>query len=139
MHVSDIVGGFTVETVEGKSDADALRVFSKSPILSDYVTLVSESGMLELSHENGAYLRIWEPGYAREMDDAYRISEYLPGAIPVGDDGSGRALLFWDGPRGRALYLCELGALFPDEAVFVAPTLTALLRLGQGTGALLLG
>lgn len=109
--------------------------FHKVP--SEYLELVSCASELELTHENGGFLRVYGADDAIEMDDGYDISENLEGAIPIGDDGNSRAVFYWTGILGWGLYTCSYGSLFPEDVVFIAPSLQSLLKDGIGADKLL--
>lgn len=100
---------------------------------SEYVELMKVGTEIEVEFENGRYLRVWGPTGCLEMDDAYMISAYIDGAIPVGDDGGGHAIYYHTGQAGWGLYCSEYGDLDPDSSIWIAPTLKAL--LGDHVGA----
>jgi hypothetical protein len=90
----------------------------------EYLTLIEVQTELELQHKNGQYVRIWGPSGCVEMDEGYRITTRIPGSFPFGDDGGGR-VLHYQGTNG--IYLVGYGSLNSEDAVFVAPSLLALL------------
>lgn len=81
---------------------------------------------------SGQVLEDLAPDTCAEMDDGYEISKRLSGAIPIGDDGGGRVLLFFDGKSGPGLYRAGYGDLDPEDAEWVAGDLEALLSTGTG-------
>ena len=88
---------------------------------------------IEISFENGRYLRVWGPTGCLEMDDAYLISAQISGAIPIADDGGGHALYYHHGQAGWGLYCSEFGDLDSGSSVWIAPSLSSL--LGDQVGA----
>lgn len=101
----------------------------------DYIDLVSQATDLEIETDSGKYIRIWGPRGSLEMDEGYEISNIIPSAFPIGDDGGGRVLFYATGPHGFGLYLVGFGNLDIDDAIWVAPTLEALLCNSDGVGA----
>lgn len=112
------------------SQLDALRA-QRPGLPPDCLELALEATELELEVQ-GCYLRIWGPSGILEMDEAYGISAAVPGAIPVGDDEGGSALVYMKGSQGQGLYLVGLGDLDRDDAVWLAPDPEALLCRGLG-------
>lgn len=98
----------------------------------EYVDLVLAATQIELAHSSGQYIRIWAPATCIEMDDGYGIRKRLPGAIPIGDDGGGQVIFYRDGKHGFGLYHVGYGNLDPDDEVWIAPSLTALLTQAIG-------
>jgi hypothetical protein len=85
--------------------------------------LMQEATELELSYR-GRYLRLYGPSHCIEMDEAYSISVRIPGAIAIGDNGGGEAIVFLP---GKGIHRTGYGALDPDEVQFVAGSLEELL------------
>jgi hypothetical protein len=100
-------------------------------IPEEYLRLMEKASELELSIR-GRYLRIWAPSGCIDQDEGYGISRRMPGAILIGDNGGGRVLFYWDGPKGHGLYSAGYGDLDPDDARWVACTLEAVLCEGHG-------
>ena len=86
--------------------------------------LIEKQTELELQHQDGQYVRIWEPLGCVEMNEGYSITARIPGSFPFGDDGGGR-VLHYQGTNG--IYLVGYGSLNAEDSVFVAPSLQALL------------
>jgi hypothetical protein len=93
----------------------------------DLIELAAEVSDLEIETEFGQYLRIWGAKGSVDMDAGYQISRYIPGAIPIGDDGGGRVIFVADGLEGRGLYHVGFGNLCLADAVWIAPTVSAFL------------
>lgn len=106
------------------------------PPPDEYLELVREATELEIADDEGGYLRIWTPRGIKEMDEAYGISSRIPEALPIGDDGGGRVLIYMVGLQGFGLYLSGFGDLSVDDALWVAPTLRDLLTRAEGADAL---
>ena len=98
----------------------------------EYVELVSDATEIELEWQGRQYLRVWNPEGCIDMDAGYGFSERIEGAIPVGDNGGGRALVYLEGERGWGLYLVGYGAIDRSEAKWVAASLSNLLGTGEG-------
>lgn len=98
----------------------------------EYVKLVEEATEIELQHENGQYVRIWGPRGCIEMDEGYNISKRIAGAIPIGDDGGGKVLFYMNSKEGFGLYHVGYGDLDAEDAIFTAPSLSALLEQAVG-------
>ncbi|MCF6285264.1 MAG: SMI1/KNR4 family protein [Candidatus Hydrogenedentes bacterium] len=98
----------------------------------DYLELISEATYVEIEHDDGQYIRIWAPGDCVESYKSYKIDEYIPTAVPIGDDGGGEIILYVDGGRGFGLYHVNAGDLDLDEAVWIASSLRKLLTEAKG-------
>ena len=84
-----------------------------------YVELVGEATQIELLSSN-KYFRIWGPQACIEMNEAYNISQRIPDAVPVGDDGGGEVIFYRPSPLGSGLYHVGFGDLDFEDAVFFA-------------------
>jgi hypothetical protein len=62
----------------------------------------------------------------------YGISKRIAGAIPIGDDGGGRVIMYMNGKEGYGLYHVGYGDLDEEDAIFIASNLTALLEQAAG-------
>ena len=102
-----------------------------SSVPAEYLELIAVATEIEFEAA-GNYLRVWGPEGVLEMDEAYGISSEIPGAIPIGDDGGGSALVYMEGLKGEGVYFVRYGDLERDEASWVAPSLEALLCKGEG-------
>lgn len=97
----------------------------------EYFFLCKQMTEIELNFVD-RYLRIWAPARVLELDEGYGISKALPGAVPIGDDGGGTALIYFTGADGFGLYAVDFGATFEDETKFLARSLEELLTTGRG-------
>lgn len=105
--------------------SELVRRFGQVP--QEYVDVAE--GWEDLEFEvRGQYFRIWGGLRAIEFHGAYPFAEFLPGSIPIGDDGGGRFLVYFDGARGRGIYRGEFGVMDPSEARWVAGSLTDILE-----------
>jgi len=102
----------------------------------EYLALIGEATEIELQHQNGQYLRIWGPDGCIEMDNGYNISKRIAGAVPIGDDGGGKVLFYMNGKKGFGVYHVGYGDLDAEDAVFAAPSLSALLEQAVGIDTL---
>lgn len=98
----------------------------------DYVELALEATEIEIWHESERYFRIWGPSGCIDMDEGYAIRRRIPDAFPLGDDGGGRILFYASGAGGSGLYCVGYGNLDLNDAIWIAPTLTALLTSASG-------
>ena len=116
---------------QGGADASQLAVLSaRFPALPPMcLELFAGATELELSYR-GVYIRFYGPSGCLEMDRAYNISARIPGAIVVGDNGGGEAVVFMSTSPGPGLFRVGYGALAVDELVSIAPSLEALLVQG---------
>lgn len=125
---------FRILARDRAADESALRdlrtKFEGIPI--EYSELVREATELELQHLNGAYIRIWGPEGCLDMDEGYDISLRIPGAVPIGDNGGGKVLLYMKGKGGNGLYIVGYGDLDAEDAKWVASSIRELLVDGLG-------
>ncbi len=98
----------------------------------EYFALVSKATEIEVQFDNGKYFRLWGPLGCIEMDKGYMISQQIPGAIPIGDDGGSMVIYYYEGNEGWGLYCNSYGNLDPDEAVRISLGLKTLLEHHQG-------
>jgi len=54
------------------------------------------------------------------MDVGYGISKWIPGVLPIGDDGGGEVIFYANGKRGSGLSHVGYGNLDLDDAVWIA-------------------
>jgi hypothetical protein len=66
------------------------------------------------------------------MNEAHHISQRIHGAIPIGDDGGDRVVLYLDGDNGFGLYRVGFGSLDREDAKWIAPSLIAVLSQSEG-------
>lgn len=99
---------------------------------AEYLELIREATEIELEWDDALHLRVWSPAGCIEMDEAYDISKRISGAIPVGDDGGGRVLMYMSGQVGPGLYTSGYGDLTRDDAKWIAGGLRELLTSGVG-------
>lgn len=110
--------------------ADLTDTFPNAP--REYLDLLRLVTELELQIDGDGYLRIWAPSGVFEMRGAYNIDVRMPSALPIGDDGGGRVVLYMDGPAGFGLYLSGYGDVDPESAVWLSGSLRSLLVDGRG-------
>ncbi len=107
----------------GATQADMLMLKTRFPLLPGTVSdLMLDATELELSY-GGRYLRLYGPHRCIEMDDAYGISNAIPNAITIGDNGGCEAIVIVN----NAVYRVDYGALAPDELNYVAESIEDLL------------
>ncbi len=101
---------------------------------AEYIDLITSATEIEfkLIGDKKRYFRIWGPEGCLEFDIAHMISTTMPDSLPIGDDGSGRCILYMYGKSGWGLYLSDLAVLDPGRATFTAPSLKELLITGTG-------
>lgn len=103
---------------------------------ADYLELANEATEIEMQWDGTQYLRLWGPSGCLEMDEAYGIGNRIQGALPIGDNGGGGALLYMEGNNGWGLYKVSFGDLDREDAVWVASSLRKLLFEGEGIASL---
>jgi hypothetical protein len=114
-----------------QEDLAALQnTFGQIP--SEYRQLVQEATEIELQHRNGQYIRIWGPEGCVEMNEGYGIRNRIPSAFPIGDDGGGHVIMYYNGKDGFGIYHVGYGNLDGDDAIFVATDLTELICHATG-------
>jgi hypothetical protein len=107
------------------SELAALSVrFPELP--ATFLNLFGSATERELSYR-GAYIRFYGPRGCLEMDRAYQISARIPGAVVVGDNGGGEAIVFMPASPGPGLFRVGYGVLVIDELIPIAPSPEALL------------
>ena len=114
--------------------ADLRERFPNVP--QEYVELVSEGTEIQLQDATGRYFRIWGPSGCIEMDEAYGISQRIPNAISIGDDGGGQVIFYHHGSHGFGVYCVGYGNLDADDAIWIAPTLIDVLSRATGITSL---
>jgi hypothetical protein len=77
----------------------------------DYISLIREATEFELETSDGVYLRIWAPFDCLDVETGHSISKYLPGAIPIGDDGGDDIFFYWNGARDHGTSIDQCGRL----------------------------
>jgi hypothetical protein len=108
----------------GATAADVATLQARYPALPRaFAELMREVTELEVAYR-GRYLRLYGPAGCVEMDQAYSIAASIPGAITIGDNGGGDAILFLP---GAGIVRVGYGALHPDEVEHVAASLEDLL------------
>lgn len=99
---------------------DLIRRFGSVP--EEYLDVAETWEDLEFEYR-GQFFRIWGGLRALEFDDAYRFRALLPGSVPVGDDGGGRFLAYFEGERGAGIYRGGFGVMDPKDVCWVATTM----------------
>ena len=108
-------------------------------IPDEYLTLVTLISDVELKMMGSTeYIRIWGAEGCNELNAAYHVQDYIPQALAIGDDEGGKVIFYADGKEGFGLYLVGFGNLELDDAVYIAPSLKALLIDGIGVGSFLM-
>ena len=132
--LSKLHSSFTILATESPASSNEiaqLKVrFPEFP--SEFVTLVEQATELELQHKDGQYIRIWGPEGCIDQDEGYEISRQMPGAVPIGDDGGGRVIVYLKGAQGFGLYFAGYGDLDSEDATWVSSTLEELLCEEKG-------
>jgi hypothetical protein len=128
MRLSDINPAFQVTAKQAPASVPDLARMRKGfpQVPEEYLSLIQEATAIELRCEP-RYLRIWHPDTCLDHADGYQMSRWLPGSVPIGDDGGGRVLMYFDGTKGWGLYRVSYGYLDPKGAVWVSASLTRLL------------
>ena len=134
MRLSQIHKHFSLLQHRGRANSGEIdRLVARYPhIPQEYVELVGDATEIEIGWRGGQYLRVWGPEGCAEMDEGYGFSERIEGAIPVGDNGGGGALVYLEGTRGWGLYLVGYGDIERSAARWIAASLSDLLGKGEG-------
>ncbi len=122
-----------------ESQIDDLVAFAGSvgwTLPSDYLDLLRDASEVEIVVEQRGCVRFWAPDGVLEMNDSHELQKYIPQAIAVADDEGGMAFVFMTGREGRGIYRLSFSDPDPDEAVFVADSVEALLVRGVGINRL---
>lgn len=98
----------------------------------DFIELVRQATFVELAHQSQQYIRIWGPTDSIETYIAHDFRRWMPGAIPIGDDGGDKVLFYARGHHGYGLYHVGLGNLDLEDAVWTAATLDDLVTKATG-------
>jgi len=114
------------------SDQVAIATNHFGSLPEEYVQLVGEGTEIELGGPDNAYIRIWGPEGCVDMEQGYNITHYLPGAIPVGDNGGCDVIYYGNGEKGFGVYKVGLSNPFQEYAVWLADSLTSFLVEGVG-------
>jgi hypothetical protein len=117
-------------------DIEALVKRFPSEKIRDYLQLVQSTARAEFLHSGEAYFRTWSPHEVIEMGEAYHIFEYIPGVIPIGDNGGKDFLCYMTGHKGWGIYAVAFGNIERDDAVWIAASLEDLLVHEIGLEAL---
>ncbi len=112
--------------------AAMIDYFPTISIRSEYIKLIRKASELELLIDGQDYFRIWGAEGVLELNPAYRIQDYLPGALAIGDDGGGSTLFYASAAYGGGLFRTGLGDLDMSDAFYIASSLTALLKGSEG-------
>ncbi len=117
----------------GASAEELTALAQKFPGLpSSFHELMALGTDVEMNYK-GTYLRLYGPATILDMNAGYEISTVIPGAVPVGDNGSGSAVVWTYGVEGvrQGLYRVAYGDLGRDTLNYIAATLEALLVRGE--------
>ncbi|EEV5546331.1 TPA: SMI1/KNR4 family protein [Escherichia coli] len=102
-------------------------------IHDEYLTFVTLMADVELKvMDSSWHIRIWGAAGCSEMNAAYHIQDYIPDALAIGDNEGGKVIFYAEGKEGFGLYLVGFDNVDLDDAVYIAPSLNALLIEGIG-------
>jgi hypothetical protein len=108
-------------------------VRSKFPNLpQEYFDLMQLATEIQLGLPDDGYLRIWSPEGPADYYEGYHFHQYMPGAIPIGDNGGCKAIFYADGNNDFGLYRVGFSNLVLEDATWISPGLEALLYRGEG-------
>lgn len=141
MSIFNLLGdGFSIATKTppaSEYEIQELEKFSPIPIPSDYLAIVRQAAEMEIIVKNRKCIRIWSPTGSIELNSAYKVQEFIPKSLAIGDDEGGNALLYAYGNDGFGLYMVGFGDMVIEDAVKIAPSLSALLYNNVGLDTLL--
>lgn len=124
--------GSTKEQIKKMQD-----FFSVIDVPEEYLFFISKVSEVEILVKNETYIRLWGAEGCMEMNEAYNIQKYMPGALAIGDDEGGQAIFYAKGKNDYGLYKVGFGNLDIDDAVFISPSLYELLINGVGIDELI--
>lgn len=137
---NDLSSRFVVESKQlgaTEEELNQLRAISPIDVPSEYAEIVKQATDLEINVDRSMYLRIWGPSRCIELNEAHNVHMYMPHSLAIGDDEGGRGLFYLSGKSGFGLYVTGFGNLDIDEAEYLAPTLSDLLKNNVGVERLL--
>jgi hypothetical protein len=136
--LSAISKRFSIDAADppaSEAELDKLREYARTlglELPSDYLSLLRQVTEVEIAVDGKGYIRFWAPAGVPEMNAAHDLQKYMPSAIAVGDDEGGKVFVYMNGGRGPGLYRTSFADPDPNEAVFVASSLVALLSNEEG-------
>lgn len=139
--IEDLNKRFRVDVVDAPSteaDIEGLKRFSPIPIPEFYIELIKQGSDYEILVDNEMYIRFWGAAGCLDMNPGYEIQENLGPCLAIGDDEGGQAFILMPETEGypAGLYLMDFGALFMEDARFIAKSLDDLLIKGDGAEAI---
>lgn len=103
----------------------------------EYIEIVRQVTNVEINVCNEIYIRIWGPTDCIEMNESYYIQKYIPYSLAIGDDESGKVLIYATGIEGFGVYLVDLGNLDMQDSIKLTESLKLLLKNRIGIEKLL--
>lgn len=131
---------YTVDTKEPPSkekEIKALQHFSVIDVPTEYIEMIQLASNVEINVNDQMYIRIWGASDCIEMNEAYKVQNYLLHSLAIGDDEGGGALIYLQSKDGFGIYYNSFGNLDMEDAVKIAPSLTELLVNNVGVNILL--
>ncbi|NRD71846.1 SMI1/KNR4 family protein [Shewanella sp. VB17] len=120
------------ESAALSEDISALNKFSCIEIPTDYLNVINEMTEVEILISDDRYFRIWGPAGCIEMNEEYKVQNYIPDSLAIGDDEGGSALILMTGEQGFGIYKVGFGNLDAEDAEFISESLENLLTKGNG-------
>lgn len=114
-----------------RDEINALVAYFKA-VPREFIELARQATILELGYQRKQYIRFAGPSDSIETCNAHDFHRWMPGAIPIGDDGCDKVLFYARGHHGYGLYHVGFGNLDLNDAVWIAPTLEAFLTKATG-------
>lgn len=106
--------------------------FPNINIPQEYISFITQLTEAEILTLDESYVRIWSAIGCMEMNSAYNIQKYIPGAIAIGDDEGGKVVFYANGKEGFGLYKVGFGDLDINVAEWTSPSLINFLIDGVG-------
>jgi hypothetical protein len=138
--IANMSDNFSIDAMEApatEEEISELRKFSPITVPDEYIELMRQAAELEIKVKQKRYIRVWSPRGCMEMNAAYRIQNYIPGSLAIGDDEGGNALLYCNSDEGFGLYSVSFSDLDICETTFIAHALYDLFVNNVGVGKLL--
>ncbi|MGH0515223.1 SMI1/KNR4 family protein [Bacillus cereus] len=135
-NISDM---YTIDNKEppSKEEIKALQHFSVIDVPTEYIEMIQLVSNVEINVNGQMYIRIWGASDCIEMNEAYKVQNYLLHSLAIGDDEGGGGLIYLQGKDGFGIYYNSFGNLDMEDAVKIAPSLTELLVNNVGVNILL--
>ncbi|MGG0386289.1 SMI1/KNR4 family protein [Priestia filamentosa] len=115
-----------------EKEIEKLKVSSPIDVCEGYLSIVRKGADVEINVDEEMYIRFWDAESCIGMNEGYKIQEYIPNSLAIGDDEGGEAIIYATGHKGFGLYIVGFGALDVDECKYISRYLEDLLVNNKG-------